>query len=171
MQMIHSGDNMKTQLLSQINWFFFSVYCDLPEPYLAMRDTNGAVIARRYIYAPPRCKTMQYSIAGLLFLCHYLCLKILITLYSMVWDGRLSRAGPMLFYWPSCSLPFCLLLFSPSLVSCYGLASWGWGLWIDRVWSLCPSLHCQRFLIIVIIIIIIYAHCLIETHSMFMLCQ
>ena len=40
------------------------------------------------------------STAGLLF--PSLCCSgtILLTPYSMVWDWRVSRAGPMLFYWP-----------------------------------------------------------------------
>ena len=37
-----------------------------------------------------------------------------------------SRAGPA-----GCSLHFCLLLFSLSLLSFYGLVLWGWGLRID----------------------------------------
>ena len=74
-----------------------------------------------------------HSIAGLLFPCQYLCGTILVTSCSMVWDWRVSRAGPMTFYWPSCSLTFCLLLFSLSLISFYGLVFWGWGLRTDRV--------------------------------------
>ena len=71
----------------------------------------------------------------------------------MVWDWRVSRAGPMPFYWPSCSLTFFLLLFSLSLLSFYGLVLWGWGLRTDRVLiALSPALHCQPFLIIIIII-------------------
>ena len=58
---------------------------------------------------------------------------ILLTPYSMVWGWRVSRAGPMKFYWPSCSLPFCLLLFSLSLFSFYELVLWGWGLRTDGV--------------------------------------
>ena len=73
------------------------------------------------------------SIAGLLFPCQYLCGTILVTLYSMVWDWRVSRAGPMPLYWPSCSLHFGLLLFSLSLLSFYGLVLWGWGLRTDMV--------------------------------------
>ena len=42
---------------------------------------------------------------------------ILVTPCSMVWDWRVSRAGPMPFYWPSCSFTFCLMLFSLSLLS------------------------------------------------------
>ena len=73
-----------------------------------------------------------HSIAGLLFACQYLCGTILVTPYSIVWDWRVSRAGPMPFYWPSCSFTFCLL-FSLSLLSLYGLVSWGWGIWTGRV--------------------------------------
>ena len=64
----------------------------------------------------------------------------------MVWDWRVSRAGPMPFYWPSCSLPFCLLLFSLSLLSFYGLVLWGWCLRTDRVWiALSPGLALPTF--------------------------
>ena len=34
--------------------------------------------------------------------CQYLCETVLVTLCSIVWDWRVSRAGPMPFYWPSC---------------------------------------------------------------------
>ena len=37
------------------------------------------------------------SIAGLLFRCHYYCGTILVTPCLMVWDWRVSRAGPMPF--------------------------------------------------------------------------
>ena len=72
-------------------------------------------------------------IAGLLFSCQYLCGTILVTPCSMVWDWRVSRAGPIPLYWPSWSLTFCLLLFSLSLLSFYWLVLWGWGLRTDRV--------------------------------------
>ena len=73
------------------------------------------------------------SIFGLLFPCQYHCRTILVAPFSMVWDWRVSRAGSMLFYWPSCSLTFCLLLFSLSLLTFCGLVLWGWGLRTDRV--------------------------------------
>ena len=73
------------------------------------------------------------SKAGLLFPCQYLCGIILVTPYSMMWNWRVSRAEPMPFYWPCCSLSFCLLLFSFSLLSFYGLALWAWGLRTDMV--------------------------------------
>ena len=104
----------------------------LPVPYVPVRVTRGAVIAHRFTYmrlvaAEPR------SIAGLLFRCQYLCGTILVTPCSMVRDRRVSREWPMPFYWPSCSRTFCLLLFSPSLLSFCGLVLWGWGLRTDRV--------------------------------------
>ena len=72
-------------------------------------------------------------INGLLFSSQYLCGTVLVTPCSMVWNWRVSRSGPIPFYWPSCSLTFCLLLFSLSLLSIYGLVLWGWGIWTDRV--------------------------------------
>ena len=44
---------------------------------------------------------------------------ILLTSYSMVWDWRVSRAGPLLFYWPKLLYPsYSLLLFFPFSSSC-----------------------------------------------------
>ena len=50
------------------------------------------------------------STVGLLF--HYLCNSgtIFLTPYSMVWDWRVSRAGPMLFCWPKLLFPHYILL-------------------------------------------------------------
>ena len=95
----------------------------LPVPYVPVRVTRGALIAHRYTFAPPCCRTSQYSISGTIWL----------TQYSMVWDWRVSRAGPMPFCWPSCSLLLCLQLFSLSLPVLYRLVVWGWGLPTDRV--------------------------------------
>ena len=94
----------------------------------AIRVTRGPLIAHRYTYAPPRCRTSQYRrtfipLSGTIWL----------TPYSMVWDWQVSRAGSMPFCWPSCSLLFCLQLFSLSLLFLYRLVVWGWGLRTDRV--------------------------------------
>ena len=35
------------------------LYAALPVQYVPVRVTRGAVIAHRYIYAPPRCRTSQ----------------------------------------------------------------------------------------------------------------
>ena len=63
----------------------------------------------------------------------YLCETILVTPYSMAWDWWVSRAGPTPFYWPSGSLPVCLVLLSIYFILFYGLVLWGWGLRTDRV--------------------------------------
>ena len=70
----------------------------LPGPYVPVRITRGALVAHRYTYAPPRCRTLQYSRTFIPFLVSLW--NDLATLYSMVWDWRVSRAGPMLLYWP-----------------------------------------------------------------------
>ena len=61
---------------------------------------------------------------------------ILLTPYSMVWDWRVSRAGPMLFYWPKLLYPYTIVFyhFSLSLLSVNRLVLWGWGLRTDRVY-------------------------------------
>ena len=74
---------------------------------------------------------------------------------SMVWNWRVLRAGPMPFYWPCCSLTFCLLLFSLSLLHPVG---WFCGVGVFGLKGVnrsLPALHCQPFLIIIIITIII----------------
>ena len=70
---------------------------------------------------------------GLLFPCQYLSGTILVIAYLMVWDWLVSRAGRMPFYWPCCSLPFCLLLLSLAIFSFYGLVLWGLGFHTDIV--------------------------------------
>ena len=91
------------------------LYGDLSVPYVPVLVTRGAVID---IGRLMRLLAEPCSIAGLLFVwcsAQFLCGTILVTLHSMVWDWLVSRANPMPFYWPSCSLPFCLLLFFLSL--------------------------------------------------------
>ena len=63
----------------------------------------------------------------------------------------------MNFCWPSCSLPFCLLLFYLSLPSFFRLVLWFWGLRTDRVLiALSQPCITNIFLLIIIIIIILY---------------
>ena len=101
----------------------------------------------RLLAAEPR------SIAGVLFPCQYLFGTIVVTPSSMVWDWLVSRAGPMPFYWPSCSLTFFLLLFSLSLLSFCGLVLWDWGLRTEKVLiALYQPCSANPFLIIIIII-------------------
>ena len=107
------------------------LYGALPVPYVPVRVTCGVVIAHRYTYAPPCCRTSQYR---------QIFIPLSVSLWNDlsvpmfdVWDWRVSRAGTMPFYWPRCSLTFCLLLFSLSLLSFYGLVLWGLGLPNDMV--------------------------------------
>ena len=75
----------------------------LPGPYVPVRVTRGALVAHRYTNAPPSCRTSQYS--RTLFPSRCPSGTILLTTYSMVWDWRVSRAGPMLFNWPELLYP------------------------------------------------------------------
>ena len=93
--------------------------------HAVLRSHIGTLM--RLLAAEPRRK------AGHLFPCQYLYLNILVTQYSTVWDWRVSRTGPVPFYWPSCSLPFwapTVFTFSSLF---YGLILWGWGLRTDRM--------------------------------------
>ena len=75
------------------------------------------------------------STAELLFFSRCPSGTILLTAYSIVWDWRVSKVGPILLYWPKLLYPYySLLLFSLSLLSVYRLVLWGWGLRTDRVY-------------------------------------
>ena len=52
------------------------------------------------------------STAGLLFTFRCPSGTILLTPFSMVWDWQVSRAGPMLLYWPKLLYPYYSLLLS-----------------------------------------------------------
>ena len=84
----------------------------LPGPYVPVQVTHSALVAHGYTYAMPRCGTLQT--AGLLFPSQCHSGTIFLTPYSMVWDWRVSRTGPMLFYWPELLYPYySLQLFFP----------------------------------------------------------
>ena len=71
----------------------------LPGPYVPVRVTRSALVAHGILMR--RLAVEPRSIAGHLFLSPCLSETILMTLYSMVWDKRISRAGPInAFYWP-----------------------------------------------------------------------
>ena len=81
----------------------------LPLPYVPVRVTRGALVALTHRLAAEPCST-----AGFLFPSRCPSGTILLTPYSMVWDWRVSRAGPMLLYWPKLFYPYnSLLLFFP----------------------------------------------------------
>ena len=119
------------------------LYGALPVPYVPVQVTQ---VLLSHIGTPMHLLAAEpRSIAGHLFPGQCLCGTILVIPCSMVWDWWVSRAGSMPFHWPSCSLTFCLLLFSLSLLSFYGLVLWGWGLQTDRVLLLSPSLAVPTF--------------------------
>ena len=97
----------------------------LPVPYVPVRVTRGAVIAHRFTYVTPCCRTSQY---------HRTFIPLSVSLWNDLSDPVCDGVGlagfksrPMPFYWPSCSLTFCLVLCSLSLLSFYGLVLWGLG--------------------------------------------
>ena len=124
----------------------------LPEPYALVRITRGDQVTHRYTYAPPHSETR--SSAGILFSSQCPSGMILHTPCSMVWNWRVSREGPMLFYGLSCSIPTIVFYYIfLSLLPVYRLVLWGWGLLTDRVYMIyhCPSaFHCRPLLIIII---------------------
>ena len=104
--------------------------------FIELYLTHGAVTAHRYTYAPPRSRTSHYL--RTFIHCQYLW-NDLGDPYSMVWDLRVSRVGPLPLCWPSCSLHFYVLLFSLFLLLFYGLVLWLWGLRTDRVLVALPQ--------------------------------
>ena len=71
-----------------------------------------ALVAHRYTYAPPRYRTLQYSRIFVPFSVSPW--NDLANPVSVVWDWRVSRAGPMHLYWPKLLYPYyTLLLFFP----------------------------------------------------------
>ena len=61
----------------------------LPGPYVPVRVTGGALVAHRYTYAPPRCRTSQYRRTFV---------PLSVSLLNDLANYRVSRAGPMHFY-------------------------------------------------------------------------
>ena len=92
----------------------------LPVPYMPVPVTLDALVAHWHMLMRLLAAEARGT-GGLYFPSQCLYGTLLVTLYSMAWDWRGLKAGSMPFYWPSCSLPFCLLLFSLSLFSFYVL--------------------------------------------------
>ena len=138
---------------------FYKIRCNPMHPlndalpgqaYVPVRVTRGALVTHRYTYAPP-C-TEPRSTARLFFPSRCSTGTILLTQYSMVWDWRVSRAGPMLFYC-RCSISTILFYsFSLSILPVYRLVLWGWGLRTDRMY-ITLSQPCTANLYLIIIII------------------
>ena len=83
--------------------------------------------------ALPRCRTSQYHMTFIPY--QYLYQNILLILYSTVCGlaGFNCKENVCFFISLSCSLPFCRLLHSLSLLSFSGLVLWGWDLRTDMV--------------------------------------
>ena len=78
----------------------------LPGPYLPVRVTRGTLVAHRYTYAPPRCRTSQYR-RTFLFLSVFLRNGLADPVFDVV-----GLAG--FCYWPNLLYPYySLLLFFP----------------------------------------------------------
>ena len=103
-----------------------------------------------------RLAAERRSTAGLLFPSQCPSGTILLTLYSMVWDWRVSRAGPMRFYWPKLLYPYYRLplLFSlSSFCLKVGIVGQGSSDWLSVYHSL-SALHCWPLSLIIKIITI-----------------
>ena len=71
------------------------LYGALPEPYVPVEVTRGAMSAHLYTHAPLGCRTSQYRTTFIHL--PVLCGTILVTPYSMVWHWQVSRAEPIFF--------------------------------------------------------------------------
>ena len=119
-QSVVPGLNISHRRSVTVLYMLYKIRCNpvhplngaLPGPYVPVRVTRSSLVAHRYTYALPRAEPCRT--AELLFPSRCLSGTILLTLYSMMWDWRVSRAGPMLLYWPKLLYPYySLLLFFP----------------------------------------------------------
>ena len=126
----------------------------LPGQYVPVRVTRGALVAHRFTYGLPRCRTSQYRRTFISF-----SLSLWNDLGSPTpcirWCGTIGfqEQGQCIFIGLSCSIPtivFCY--FSPSHLPVYRLVLWGWGLWTGNVYITLSALHCPPFLIIIILL-------------------
>ena len=112
---------------------------------MPVRVTLGALVLHWYTYAPPHCRTSQYSMTFI-----PLSVSLWNDLANPVFDGVgltgfKSRAND--FYWPKLLYPYYnLLLFSLSLFSIYRLVLWGWVLGLIGCISLSLSLALPTFI-------------------------
>ena len=114
----------------------------LPILYVPVRVTRGALVAHQYTYAPPRCRTLQYSRAFIPFS---------VSLWNDLairWcgTGGFQDQGRSFFIGLSCSIPTIVFhSFSLSLLCVYRLVLWGWGLRTDRMY-ITLSQRCTAYL-------------------------
>ena len=119
---------------------------DLPGPYVPVRVTRGALVARRYTCASPRCRALQYSRTFIPF-----SVSLWNDLGNSVFDGVglagfKSRANASLLALAALSL-LCMVFysFSLSLLSVYCLVLWGWVFGLIGCTSLSLSLALPTF--------------------------
>ena len=103
-------------------WVLFTIRCyplrplhdAIPGPYAKVRVTRCALVAHRNTYAPPSCRTSQYSrtlISLSVSLCNDLANPVRIRWRG---TGGFQEQGQCLFYWPKLLYPYYnLLLFFP----------------------------------------------------------
>ena len=123
-----------------------SLYDALPEPYMPVRVTRGAVIAHRNTNALRRSRASQYR-KTFIFLSVSMWNDIgALYPYSKCWTRRFQEQGQCLFIGLAARSLFCLLSLSISFLSFYELVLWGWGLRSDRVLiALSPTLSLSAF--------------------------
>ena len=127
---VYTHPQLQDPIFSVASYLTGGVFVNLDLP---VRVTHGALVVHRYNYATPRCRTSQYHLAFILFpSCQYLFLTILVTFDGVVPPGL--RAGKMIFYRLSCSLPILSPTVSLSRLSFYTVWYYmGWDLRTDRV--------------------------------------
>ena len=101
---------------------------------MPVRVTRGALVAHRYTYAPPHCRTLQCSRTFIPF-----SVSLWNDLANPVFDGGgtggFQEHCQCFIIGLSCSIPTVVFYsFSLSLLSVYRLILWGWSLRTDRVY-------------------------------------
>ena len=116
----------------------------LPGPYVPARVTRGALGAHRYTYAPPRCRTLQYS-------------KTFIPFSVSFWNnlanpsirwcgtGGFQEQGQCFFIGMSCSIPTIVFYSFSFFFSVHRLVLWGWVFGLIGCISLSLSLALPTF--------------------------
>ena len=91
----------------------------LPGPYVPAQVTRGALVAHRYTYAPPSCRTLQYSRTFIPFsVSHWNDLAN--PVFDGVGLGGFQEQGQCFFIGLSCSIPTIVFYsLSISLLSVY----------------------------------------------------
>ena len=129
------------------------LYRPLHLPYVPVCVTRGALVAHRYTYVPPRRRISQYIMT---FIPLSVSLERSCRPCLMVQVWRVSRAGPMFFYWPKLLAPLLSSVFPFSSVFIYLIMLQGfWSLGL--IGCKCNArlsqraLHCRPLSIIIII--------------------